>query len=872
MPQQYSKAALIVTANQRLARDYGRRHDAEQAAAGRSAWPRLPVLHWSAWVRKLWFDGIMAGCIAPAVLLSRHQTAAVWRQIVEDSPESGQLLRISTTAASAMSAWNLVQQHRIPWTRPSFLAHEDWTAFVRWARAFERRCAAQSWIDEPRLIDVVSEAIEQGLLVPPPSLSLAGFDEFTPQQTRLLKAMSGRGCEWTAIVPEPHDSHVRRVELLDTASELRAAAIWARDIMAAVPRARIGVVIPNLSAVRDSVERIFTEELHPASITSLTPIARPAFHVSIGKPLSRYPVVSAALLLLGMTRGVITMGELGALLRSPFIDGGVAEASNRALLDAYLRRARAPEISMTALRLAAGTCPVLAAALDRWQSAGASIRGTLSPSEWSRMFDGLLSALGWPGTISQDSAEHQTIGAWQHLLEDFAALDLVSDALFRDEALSRLSELASETGFQPEDPDAPVQITGALEAAGAGFDHLWIAGLHDQDWPASAHPHPFLPYPLQMEYTLPHCSAAREYEFAARTTARLIASSPIVIVSHPSRAGERDLRPSPLIRGIPSVPAWNSASPWLEHLNRRASLEQIVDSYAPPLTLTAARGGSRILEHQAACPFHAFAEMRLGARSLDSGSLGVDAATHGSALHKALELFWSEVQTQSRLLELSSDELQTLIASVSAQAVDHAIRPRSTMLDIRFRQLEGERIERVLIEWLAIERSRPPFTVVQEESQRIIEVGPLEITTRIDRVDRLDDGTLAIIDYKTNAPSPGKWEGDRPDQPQVPLYACSATQPVTAVAFAHLLPGGMRFRGMAENGALPALKGLSPGETMKGKIAIWRKSLTALALEYHQGRAVVDPKKEACQYCGLAGLCRVAESGPRHIEELEDAS
>jgi hypothetical protein len=59
---------------------------------------------------------------------------------------------------------------------------------------------------------------------------------------------------------------------------------------------------------------------------------------------------------------------------------------------------------------------------------------------------------------------------------------------------------------------------------------------------------------------------------------------------------------------------------------------------------------------------------------------------------------------------------------------------------------------------------------------------------------------------------------------------------------------------------------------MKGKIAIWRKSLTALALEYHQGRAVVDPKKEACQYCGLAGLCRVAESGPRHIEELEDAS
>ena len=51
---------------------------------------------------------------------------------------------------------------------------------------------------------------------------------------------------------------------------------------------------------------------------------------------------------------------------------------------------------------------------------------------------------------------------------------------------------------------------------GLRFDHLWVMGLHHEAWPQSANPNPFLPIALQREHKLPHSSADRELEFAAK--------------------------------------------------------------------------------------------------------------------------------------------------------------------------------------------------------------------------------------------------------------------------------------------------------------------------------------------------------------------
>ena len=59
-----------------------------------------------------------------------------------------------------------------------------------------------------------------------------------------------------------------------------------------------------------------------------------------------------------------------------------------------------------------------------------------------------------------------------------------------------------------------VQVLGPLEAAGLGFDQLWLCGMQADRWPAPARPNPFIPQPLQRRLQMPHASAQREWAFA----------------------------------------------------------------------------------------------------------------------------------------------------------------------------------------------------------------------------------------------------------------------------------------------------------------------------------------------------------------------
>jgi RecB family exonuclease len=165
----------------------------------------------------------------------------------------------------------------------------------------------------------------------------------------------------------------------------------------------------------------------------------------------------------------------------------------------------------------------------------------------------------------------------------------------------------------------------------------------------------------------------------------------------------------------------------------------------------------------------------------------------------------------------------------------------------RLREIECGRLTGLLMDWLDVERRRTPFRVAAREDAREVEIGGLKIKTRIDRVDELPDGRQVVIDYKSNAPPLNSWEGDRPAEPQVPLYAAKCATQVAAALFANLRPGELKFTGIAEE------KGLA------GKIREWDTTLEKIALEFAQGRAQVDPRKGACDNCRLTPLCRVSE-------------
>jgi RecB family exonuclease len=137
-----------------------------------------------------------------------------------------------------------------------------------------------------------------------------------------------------------------------------------------------------------------------------------------------------------------------------------------------------------------------------------------------------------------------------------------------------------------------------------------------------------------------------------------------------------------------------------------------------------------------------------------------------------------------------------------------------------------------------------------------LKVAGLELSGQIDRMDVLDSGGHAVIDYKTGNPTPNDWKGPRPEEPQVPLYALSAKEDVTAVAFAKLKTGGMRFMGFSKDkNTIPLVKQSEDWDTQR---AGWKQDIEALGTGFAAGEARVDPK-DGLATCRLQRLCRVYE-------------
>ena len=836
--------ATVITGSRRLARVLSRDFHARQRDLGRAVWERPDILPLDAFLDRAWREWLMRASSDAPVLLDSFQEQLVWEQVIRESPEGESLLRIPETAREAMEAWQLVQAYRMP-VDGRFQATEDWAAFAAWSHNFSRRVQANGWLERARLSDFLSERI-----APAGPFLLAGFEDVTPQQSAFLDALG----EARTLEPPVYSSTSERRRLRDSRAEIRAAAAWARRQLENDPDAQIGIIVPDLTRLRPAVDRIFQEVLDPGGQQQ---DQERSFHVSLGPPLGDSPLVCAALLALEFGPGALTLPQIGLLLRSPFLGGAEAEWTKRAQMDGKLRREGCWDIPIAVLREAAGRCPQLQRVLSRFEKKLGNLPGAQRPSEWSRDFSRLLEALDWPGNGPLSSREFQTREAWHGLLSKFASLDLAAPPLSYRQALERLQELAAVTVFQVENQGAPVQIMGLLEATGLRFDHLWIMGLHDDALPAPPSPNPFLPVSLQMEFQLPHSSSARELEFSAKLIDRLIASAPDVVVSYPETEGDRALTPSPLVAdGMWLAEERSTSDGWIAQMHAKAEFEQLTDEAAPPMLGEGGQsGGARLFKDMAACPFRAFALHRLRAKPLEDADPGLNYRDRGATVHKALEYIWAELGSQARLMALNAADLRALVEQCVDKAVD-------TLGPGIGRDLERKRLERLLAEWLEIEKSRPDFRVDQAEKERDVTIGGLQVRVRTDRVDELPDGRQIILDYKTGKVNANDWTGERPKEPQLPLYCATSVQPVAGAAFVQIRTGESGFLGLTEEGvSLPSMKAMrfEQAAPFHQQVAGWRSVLERLALDFRAGKAEVDPKHGECDNCGLRALCRIRE-------------
>ena len=879
--EKIAAGCTVLTVNSRLALHLHKDYEIWQRQQGKGCWDTPQIIPWGAWLQQLWQEtAFLRGGNLP-IMLAAEQSQAVWEAVIRSSGET--LLNVPATARSAMQAWRLLQQWNLDLEILTSEDNLDSAAFYRWAKQFRQRCQKHNWLDETVLPTWLCGVLQEGELTSPEHVLLFGFDELTPQHQSFIDVLQTQGTIVELVEPRSSETAVVSIQpCADSQAEIRQVALWLRHLLQqGVDRsAPIGIVVPDLSGLRGDIERIFDEVLMPAAVLNLNQKPQRPYNISLGQPMAQLPVIHAALGLLGVLNGPTALANWSRLLLSPWLGGADQELSQRAQVDAALRRHGEATLDLELVLYHADKngCELLTALLQRLQQSVANLSTRQSPDAWVNSFQLLLQQAGWPGDRSLDSSTFQTIQAWKKMLSRFASLSQVTANLTFSQALKQLRQLVKTTLFQAQSKNEPVQVLGVLEAAGVRFSHCWLMGLHDGVWPPATSPNPFLPIELQRRYNMPHASAERELAYAEQISQRLFAAAPEVIVSYPQREGDSDLRPSPLIADKPMLQqaAWlDDTSPrFREQLFQSAQLQPYSDWLAPELARgTQVRGGTSIFKDQAACPFRAFARHRLGAEGLDEPELGLDAAERGNLVHTMMEWLWSELKDLQTLNQLDDSGLQQLVEKVVAEVIAAKARRYPQVFTERFAALEQARLIKLALSWLDLERQRAPFAVAAVEQQRQVSLAGLEMQVKADRIDRLESGGEMIIDYKTGKASVNDWFGERPNEPQLPLYAVTSDQEITALAFATLRTGDVALKGVSRDKDIA--KGIKPGEVdWYVQQGLWLDELNRLGEGFRQGRAEVDPKdafsqsSKACMYCDLGPLCRINELAVSSLDEL----
>ena len=896
----FESGALILTATRRLAMWLLREHDAAQRRAGRLAWESPQVLPLGDWLAECWHELVDRGEAGnpPPVLLSGPQEQAVWEDLLSRDPAAAEVLNLRTTASQALAAWELWHH----WLTPPLEQETDLTgdgrAWLRWAREFQRRCQERGWLDGARLPVRVAAALGAGQLALPPALVLAGFDRLPPAHEAVIAALRSRGVPVESLAPPAFSGQAMRKAFGDAEEEAWAAARWARQALEEGDQGPLGIVVPELRERRRQIVRCLREALAaPAGVGGRAP---QPFNISQGESLADVPLARSALMALRMLRERVPLDVAGHVLRTPFIAGAESERERRGLLEARLREVGEVEPrTATLLSLAAPGAEEAAPRPYRAPMLGQALRAALDAKArqpnrqpagaWARAFHDVLNAWGWPGERPLDSAEHQAREKWQELLETLTSLERVLPPLDWGDALARLNTLMAETVFQPQTPPAPVQVLGLLESGGLGFSRLWVLGLDDELWPPAARPNPFLPQSVQRRLNMPNASGGQALDYARQHTQRLRQAAPTVLFSHALRRGDQELRASPLIADLPPAPAGSAAtSDGASALTRAAERVRAVggatpweDYTAPPLT-GQARGGTEIFSDMAACPFRAFARHRLRAEGLEEPAPGLGADRRGQLAHRALEFLWRSLGGHAALAALAPAQAQALAAETAQLAIGDCEQRWHRKLSPTLAELERERLAALLLETLALESERAPFRVAAREQSLEVSFGGVAVSTRIDRMDEVAGAGTVLFDYKTGATDVRSWFGDRPDAPQLPIYALGAGGDVCGLAFFAVKRGETAFRGLAESpGVFPGAKEFSGYRESRDAPAFadrrevfdaWRSALEDLGRRFAAGDARVDPKEypKTCRYCDLPAFCRVAPTLAETEERAED--
>ncbi|HUX73915.1 MAG TPA: PD-(D/E)XK nuclease family protein [Steroidobacteraceae bacterium] len=826
-------------------------------AAGHEIWPTPCVRDFSSWLREQHQARLLRDA-SDLRVLQEVEERALWREIVAQEDAGAGLLDAAAAAGAARRARRIIIEYGIPLPEIAAAATDESRTLLAWIARFEQRCRELGCQSADQLL--------QSFAAAPQPLAWVESPAWHPAARRWLAAHA-------RCMIHPAAAAVQDAVLCHSPSadaEIAAAAEWARVALAAQADFRAWICIADLPARRAEVIDAFDAALAPQRFRSdgVDGIAR--YAIAGGTPLAAFAPVRAALDALQISRGPVPFERFSAVLRSPQLQTDTADAGTAASLDLELRRAAASEMPLRAW-LAIGArllrerslapCAALtriAAVFQRLEA----LRGAQPMSRWVALWTAAFEQGPWAGRRRWSSAEYQAAQRFSELLAALGAADALFGSLPRAAAERKLAAAAFDTPFQPQTGVAPIWISGSLGDPWLNYDGLWIAGMSAEAWPLPAAPAPLLPVPLQQRYGVPGASAAMQLATALDLQQRWRKRAGRAVFSLADSGEARSLLPSALLpRDLPPIgcaapvlrPHWHAAR------QNAPPMEIWADTQAPPFADGERTRGVATLQAQSRCAFRGMAETRLRSDPLSRPAPGFNARERGSLMHAALERIWAALGDQAALRAQGESAEALLLERSIGEALEQLCAQRDP--GARWRERERLRMRALLGRWLQLERRRADFSVERlEQSPQTARHAGLQFDCRIDRIDRLEDGARVIIDYKTGLASVD-WRGERPDNPQLPMYALLQREDLVAVAYGQVNAAACRFVVESERDAVfdprQRRSSLEEAPSLAALLGLWQSRIERLAEDFRAGHAAVAPTPRACRSCHLQGFCRI---------------
>lgn len=530
---------------------------------------------------------------------------------------------------------------------------------------------------------------------------------------------------WVELGPDKRRlAGVRLIESVTPEAEAQALALLMREALD-MPERRVALVTPDRNLARRVVRHLRRWNIVADD--------------SAGQPLSQTVAGRLFLLLAEVAAEQAAPVPLIALLSHPLVRSGETRG-------AWLERVRTLELALRGPRPAAnldavGEMAAEARVSDWWRDVAAIIAPLMiDTGSLADMLDRMAEA---GEALCGD-------GLWAR--EDGRALaQFIEDLRLHARAVGTVVETADlhavlrdameQVAVRPPYGGHPrVAIYGLLEARMARADLVLCAGLNEGTWPGRPAVDPLLAAPVMRALGVP--GADFRIGLAAHDLAAML-GAPEVVLSRSQRDESGPAIPSRFLlrvrallgadlldRHVDSQPVqWARAIDWAE----RAPL------YPRPAPMPSAeqrkvRISVTALDRLRSDPYQFYASSILRLKELDLLDAEPSPAWQGQVAHAILER-WHK--GEGALAQLADEEL----AQMHAHPLTRALwRPRL------LRALQW--VEQAI----AADPARTPHLF---EKWGKMDVRGVEVFGRIDRLDRLADGSFAVIDYKTGSPPSG---------------------------------------------------------------------------------------------------------------------